>query len=289
MPMQLDIFEHSRDVMLRNAAIDALRNRDVAAITGAIAALAAEYAGDPLLPALTQLLERLRLSIAAPPDRATATEVLRLTENAVTAAQHVLGAGAGAWLSPLWTDLATAIADFRFDPDNEELHTAPLLLRAGNAAEAARKIEAIASWRRQPAPLAWKIEAEYRVSGLAATWPLLAELSWLAPPRAATLAARLRDPELNKLLSRFDAQFEGDGETGDFAWFPAWTLIAEPGWASAMRLAQHGADTPAERCAWLVLNLLLLERQGRHTDIIDGRMKLRAAHPGLFELYMRSR
>lgn len=289
MPIQLDIFEHSRDVMLRNAAIDALRTRDVAAITRAIAALAAEYAGDPLLPAFTQLLERLRLSMAVPLDRASATEVLRLTENAVTAAQRVLGAAGGAWLSPLWTDLATAIADFRFDPDNEELHAAPLLLRAGNAAEAARKIEAIASWRRQPAPLAWKVEAEYRVSGLAAAWPLLAELSWLAPPRAAMLAARLQDPELNGLLSRFDAQFEGDGETGDFAWFPAWTLIAEPGWASAMRLAQHGADTPAERCAWLVLNLLLLERQGRHADIIDGRRKLRAAHPGLFELYMRSR
>ncbi len=287
--MQLDIFEHSRDVMLRNAAIDALRTRDVAAMTRAIAALAAEYAGDPLLPAFTQLLERLRRSMAVPLDRGSATEVLRLTENAVTAAQRVLGAAAGAWLSPLWTDLATAIANFRFDPDNEELHAAPLLLRAGNAAEAARKIEAIASWRRQPAPLAWKVEAEYRFSGLAVAWPLLAELSWLAPPRAAMLAAGLQDPELNGLLSRFDAQFEGDGETGDFAWFPAWTLIAEPGWAGALRLAQHGAGTPAERCAWLVLNLLLLERQGRHTEIIDGRRKLRAAHLGLFELYMRRR
>ena len=287
--MQLDIFEHSRDVMLRNAAIDALRTRNVASITRAISALAAEYAGDPLLPAFTQLLERMRLSIAAPLDRASAAEVLRLTENAATAAQRVLGAAAGAWLSPLWTDLATAIADFGFDPSNEELHAAPLLLRAGNAAEAARKIEAIASWRRQPAPLAWKVEAEYRVSGLGAAWPLLAELSWLAPPRAATLAARLQDPELNGLLSRFDAQFEGDGEAEDFAWFPAWTLIAEPGWANVMRLAQHGAGTPAERCAWQMFNLLLLERQGRHADIIDGRRKLRAAHPRLFELYMRSR
>lgn len=287
--MQLDIFEHSRDVMLRNAAIDALRSRDVASITRAIAALAAEYAGDPLLPAFTQLLERLRLTIAGPPDRASATEVLRLTENAVAPAHRVLGAAAGDWLSPLWADLARAVAHLEFDPNDEELHAAPLLLRAGNAAEAARQIEAIASWRRQPAPLAWKVEAEYRVSGLAAAWPLLAELSWLAPSRAATLAARLQDPELSGLLSRFDAQYEGDGEAGDFAWFPAWALIAEPGWATVMRLAQHGPDTPAERCAWLVLNLLLLERQGRHTDIIDGRRKLRAAHPRLFELYMRSR
>lgn len=287
--MQLDIFEHSRDVMLRNAAIEALRGRDVASSVRAISALAADYAGDPMLPAFARLLERLRLPVSGPLDRTSATEVLGMTENAVAPAQQVLGAAAGEWLSPLWADLAGAIAHLPFDPDNESLHAAPLLLRAGKAAEAGRAVEAIASWRRQPMPLAWKAEAAYRERGLASAWPLLAELAWLSPPRSAMLAVRLQDIELNGLLSRFDAQFEGDGEAGDFAWFPAWALIAEPRWASAMRLAQHGADTPAERGAWLVLNLLLLERQGRHTEVIDGRRKLRAAHPALFDLYMRSR
>jgi hypothetical protein len=58
-PMQLDIFEHSRDAMLRNAAIDAGRDA---------AALAAEYGGDPLLPALAQLVERLGLRQCPPHD-----------------------------------------------------------------------------------------------------------------------------------------------------------------------------------------------------------------------------
>lgn len=287
--MQLDIFEHSRDVMLRNAVIDALRAHDAASGAAAIRALAAEYAGDPLLAAFNRLLERLRLPVAAPSDRESAARILRLTEDAASAARQVLGAAAGAWLSPLWIELAAAVTDLPFDAGNEELHAVPMLLRAGNCTGAAGRVETIPSWRRQPAPLSWKVEAECRVSGLAAAWPLLAELSWMAPPRAAALAARLQDSELNRLLRQFDAQYEGEGEADDFAWFPAWALVAEPGWASAMRLAQPGADTPAERCARQVLNLLLLERQGRHAEIIDGRRSLRVLHPRLFDLYMRSR
>ena len=54
--MQLDIFEHSRDVVLRNAAIDALRERDTGASAQAVAALAAEYCARLLLGLL--LFER---------------------------------------------------------------------------------------------------------------------------------------------------------------------------------------------------------------------------------------
>jgi hypothetical protein len=61
--MQLDIFEHSRDVVLRNAAIDALRERDTGACAQAVAALTAEYGADPLLPAFRRLREKLRLPI----------------------------------------------------------------------------------------------------------------------------------------------------------------------------------------------------------------------------------
>ena len=71
--MQLDIFDHSRDVILRNAATDALRTRDAAASTLAIAKLASEYANDPLLPALEALNQRLMLPVAASLDRESAS------------------------------------------------------------------------------------------------------------------------------------------------------------------------------------------------------------------------
>lgn len=287
--MQLDLFEHSRDVMLRNEAIDAARAYSSSALTSAIKMLASDCAGDPLLPAFDKLYERLSVPVAPRLARASALEILRSTEDTVTAAQRVFGNMAGAWLAPLWAELAVAIADLPFDPSCETLHAAPLLLRAENWTEGNASVETIPSWRRQPAPLVWKVEAECRISGLSAAWHLLAELSWMDPPRAATLAARLEDSELNGLLRHFDAEFEGDGEPEDFAWFPAWVLIAESRWAAAMRLAQPGANTPAERCAWQVLNLLALERQGRHAEIIEGRRKLRDTHRLLFDLYMRSR
>jgi hypothetical protein len=38
-----------------------------------------------------------------------------------------------------------------------------------------------------------------------------------------------------------------------------------------------------------VLGLLALERQGRHAELVEGRRKLREAHPVLFARYMQNR
>jgi hypothetical protein len=163
--MQLDIFEHSRDVVLRNAAIDALRARDTGACVQAVAALAAEYGADPLL----------------------------------------------------------------------------------------------------------------------------AELAWMAPQRAQVLAPRLELPALDRLVRDFDAGFEGEGTPDDFTWFPAWALIADNRLGECLRLSRGGTNTRSEYCARNVLDLLLFERQGRHAELVEGRRKLREAHPTLFARYMQGR
>ncbi len=192
-------------------------------------------------------------------------------------------------MAPLWRQLAAAVVHLPFDPASEVLHAPPLLLRAGDWSAAAETLAAIPSWRRLPSPLAWKAEAEGRTGGMAGAWPFLAELAWMAPERASALARRLPLPELRALLRRFDAEFEGEEESTDFAWFPAWVLVAEPQWSDALRTAQTGADTAAERSARLVLNLLLLERQGRQAELVENRRKFRALHEPLFRLYMQSR
>lgn len=288
--MQLDIFEHSRDVILRNAVIDALRRSDADAAARALAALRHEYAADPLLPALWQLCEKLQTPLPQPIARETAREVLEETAGALaTAARAVFGRQAQAWMSPLWGELAAAIADFPFDSADESLHAAPLLLRAERWTDAAAKVVAIASWRRQPAPLAWMIEAQARNAGFAPVWPLLAELAWMAPQRAQALAPQLQLAPLDRLLRGFDTEFEGEGTAEDFKWFPTWALIADSQRAEGLRQAQDGAQTTPERCARLVVGLLTLECQGRHADLIAGRQKLRAVHPALFARYMQDR
>ena len=289
-PIQLDIFEHSRDVILRNAAIDALRKRDSGVCARAIAALAAEYGADPLLPFLRLLCDKLHSPVPDPLAREAAIAILQETEGAAAAAADaVFGKSAQSWLSPLWSELAAAIADYPFDSGYEALHAAPLLLRAERWAEAAACIERIASWRRQPAPLAFMIEARCRMAGFDTILPLLAELSWMAPQRAQGLAPRLALSELDRLVRAFEGEFEGEGYADDFAWFPAWALIAHGRLAEGLRLAHGGASTRAERCARIVLALLSLERQGSHAELIEARRKLRELNPELFARYMRDR
>ena len=288
--MQLDLFEHSRDVVLRNAAIDALRERDTGASAQAVAALAAEYGADPLLPAFSLLCEKLRSPIPKPLARAAAIALLQELDDAVAPAAHaVFGKAAQAWLSPLCAELAASIADYPFDSGHESLHAAPLLLRAAHWMDAAACIKAIASWRRQPAPLAWMIEARCHIAGFDAIMPLLAELAWMAPQRAQVLAPRLELPALARLVRAFDAEFEGEGTPDDFAWFPAWALIADSRLGERLRLSQAGANTRSEHCARIVLGLLSCERQGRHAELVEGRRKLRELHPALFARYMQGR
>lgn len=290
-PRQLDLFEDSRNVILRNDVITALSQRDGAACEGAIAVLAAEYADDLRLRAFRLLCETLRSTLPVPLGREAAGAILQdYDDGAVAAAaREVFGKDAEDWLSPLWESIAKAIAGYRFDPGRETLHAAPALLRGGRWEAAVACIEGIDSWRRQPAPLAWMIEAKCRLDGVNAIWPLLTELAWMAPARAQALVPRLARPELDRLVSCFDKEFEGEGTAADFAWFPAWALVAASGLAEALRHAEAGANSPPERCTRIVLDLLALERRGHHTELIEGRRRLREAHPGLFARYMQIR
>ncbi len=289
--MQLDLFEHSRDVILRNAVVEALRRYDAAAAEVAIAALATHHAADPWLPAMAVLcgwLRRMPLAAAlAPADGATA---VKDAEAAVDpAARRVFGGDWAAWLAPLWCDLARSLAGLAFDPQNAQVHAVPCWLRGGDWRAAVAGVEAIPSWRRQPAPLAWLIEARAHLDGAARTWPLAAELAWMAPARARALLPRLPIAQLGEWARRFEREFDGSDASDGFAWFPAWVLIEEGRLAEALRLAEPGSHAPPERCARLIMNLLALERQGRHTELVEGRRQLRHAHGGLFDLYLRRR
>ena len=124
---------------------------------------------------------------------------------------------------------------------------------------------------------------------LDASWSLLAELAWLAPGRFDALTKRLDDPVLRRLRQTFDAAFEGDGDITDLAWLPAWTLTDRPELAAALAFAQPALHTPPERAMRLLLELLGLERQGRHRDVVERRQALRSLQPSLFAAYMKSR
>ncbi|MBI5329974.1 MAG: hypothetical protein HZB71_05110 [Betaproteobacteria bacterium] len=289
--MQLDLFEHSRDVMLRHAVIDAAWHCDAVACAAALAGLAAEYPADSLLTDLEMLCRRLRMHPL--PDRlsseAAASSLENLEGSVESAARRVLGVKAQDWLAPRWGELARAMVGLPFDPGTESLHAAPSFLRAGAWQEAVASVATVASWRRQPVPLGWMIEARSHLDGVGAVWAMSAELAWMAPTRARQLLMRLPDPLLGKRLRRFDVEFEESDTAQGFAWFPAWLLIEDGGLAEGLKSAEKTGNTPAELSARLVMTLLTLERQGRHAEIVETRRRLQDVNDALFARYMQSR
>jgi hypothetical protein len=288
---QLDIFNHSHDVMLRNDVLLALTQRDAAAAHAARSRLQAEFADDTALPALATLIEALGSTppqrLALPADADARRQALE--QRVGPAARSVWPeAEAVAWLAPLWAALARAATALPFDACWPGAHAAGLWLRAGEPAEAIAAATGIASWRRIPQPLAWMTEARWRADGLDAAWPLLAELAWLAPDRLDPLFKRMADPLVERLRKAFGARFEGDGPD-DMAWFPAWVLTDKPALAGPMQAAEPGQHREPEQGFRLLVALLELERQGRHADVIERRKRLMALHAGLYRAYMQSR
>jgi hypothetical protein len=312
---QLDIFEDSRDVMLRNDLLHALSRRDAAAAKSAWRLFADEYPRDPVLAPLAVLVAAIARPRPAPFAAGAELHPARkvLVMDIEPAARRAFGAAAGtSWVKPLWADLARAAVRLLFDAASPQDHAAPLWLHAGDAAAARQAVAAIESWRRIPAPLAWMTEACYRVDGLDAAWPLLTELAWLSPSRFAELTERLADPLIDSLRKGFDAGFDASADDGvtrkggasndddgdspgkasadrDLQWFPAWLLTDKPALASRLELAQPGRHTAAEQGLRLMLELLRIEHQGRHHELIERRRTLRGLSPALFAAYMKSR
>src|SRR6218665_2223930 len=95
--MQRDIFEHNRDVMLRNGAMQALERCDATAARMACERLAREYPLDMSRPALSESIQPV--------------------------ARRTLGdKGAAAWLGRLWQDFAQRAERLTFDAEYADDH-----------------------------------------------------------------------------------------------------------------------------------------------------------------------
>ncbi len=291
-PMQLDIFDHSHDTMLRNDVVHAIEQRDPIAAKSAWLTFSLEFPRDESLSPLAVLVEAIERGAGATfldHDRLRQAHDV-LSHATEPAALRMLGQAAGAaWLAPLWQELARRSAPLAFLPERSEDHAAPLWLLGGDWPAAIAAVAGIASWRRIPAPLAWMAEAHYRAGGLETAFALLAELAWLSPERFDALTRRIADPSLEKLRKKFDADFEGDGELADLVWFPAWVLTEQPGLARLLGETQPSLHHAPEQALRLLLELLRLERQGRHHEMVQRRKLLRDLQPCLYAAYMATR
>ena len=276
--------------MLQNDVIEALSERDVTSCQNALERFAAEFPHHEIIARMTTLIDTLASPARPTTDRdVVAARIRELDAVVVPAAERVFGSDAATrWLAPVWSSLANAAAGLSFHPECPRAHAGFVFLRGGNWAAAEAHIATISSWRRIPEPLAWMTEACFHRQGLESVWCLLIELAWIDSDAFRDLVRRLDSAPLLRLWNDFEIGL-GNEEELDPSWFPAWLLITAPEMASVVRQSQAGSSKLPERAARLILELLALEKQGRHAELVAQRRRLRDLHLGLFEYYMSSR
>jgi hypothetical protein len=290
--MQFDLFNDSQGVALRNDVIHAVLQGDAVAARLAWDTLRHTCPQDDSLVPMDVLVTALaeRTSVPLSSHEALSGQRHALHQTLAPAAQRTMGAvDAAAWLRVRWQELAQRAARLPYQPERPEDHAAPLWLCAAEWQAAADAVAGIASWRRIPSPLAWMLQARLNLLGLQASWPLLAELAWLAPERLDAVATAVADPMLQALRLKFEQDFEVEGDPSDLAWFPAWVLIEKPALAPALTQAQASQHRSPEQAMRLLLVLLGLERQGRQSEVIEHRKALRGLSGALYGLYMSRR
>jgi hypothetical protein len=289
---QLDLFADRRDLLRVNEVAAAIADDRLAEAGAALALLQAEFPGHAGVGAAAALVAEMRTRATTPFDDVGAALAARdeLEHRLAPAAQALLGADdARRWLTARLRELADRAQRLPWHAPQPRAHAAGLYAAAGAWAEALAAATAIASWRRQPQPLAWAAEASWRQLGADAGWPLLAELAWLAPARAAALLTTLAAAPDGRRLARWLAAFEAELDGEDQAWFPAWLLVEQPLLAGPLAPAQPHGDTPPERAFKTLLTLLRLEREGRQREVVAQRRVLRELHPALFACYLKTR
>jgi hypothetical protein len=288
--MQLDLFLDSRDTQLRNDAVAALRRRDGGALREAASRLRAEFPDDAALADLDLLVGVIGHEDAHAASPARITERLAFIDARLAPAlRRLFGEdSASRWLEPLFRDLAASPAARAFRREHASTFAGALLLRAKDLVAARAAVERIASWRRIPEPLAWMTEIAWRENGPAEYWPLSAELSWIAPSLFDSLLPCAAPEAVRRLHGAFLSEFEADDDDGDSAWFPAWLLVEHGELLEYLRPVEPHPSNPA-RCAVLLVNLLIGERQGLSSRLVEQRQQLRSLAPRLFTRYMALR
>ena len=289
---QLDLFLHSRAVVLANDVIAALLARDAVGAAECLDRLCAEEPGHRVRKALETLCHTLgEWPFPSTNPAEIAEAIRRLKTDVYPAALAAMGDKATEFMRPLWRDLAQAASAHDYDAAFPQSYSAALYLRCGDAEAAAAAAQAVARHDDNVDALHWLAVARYRMEGLAACRIPLMRLALLGPERLPGALSEIDDPLLNRDWRAFHAAchwLDPEDQTVG-AWFPAWYLVEHPG----IRIDWGGAATlPATRAAQAfvaIARLLELEKHGYSTALVSARSRLRDLDPDMFAFYMARR
>ena len=289
---QLDLFLHSRAVVLANEVIEALLARDAVRAAEGLDSLLAEQPGHCGRKALETLCAVLREWPFLPGGPAgIAAAIRRLEADAHPAARAAMGEKAADFMRPLWRELARDACAHAYDPAFAQSYSAPLYLRCGDAEAALAAAQAIAHHDDNVDALHWLAVARHRIDGLDASRTPIMRLALIGPERLPTVLSEIDDP----LLSRDWHAFHGachwldPQDEATAAWFPAWHLVEYPGIRIDLGASAALPATRAAQAFVELARLLGLEKQGYSSALVSARRRLRELDSDLFDLYMARR
>jgi hypothetical protein len=278
---QMDLFFDNPIVALTNGIVQALATRNLPDAQRQLDQLYAQAPTHADLAHFDQLLAALsHLGHAGEDPRA---ELAFLVEVSPTA-RRLLAAQSRDLLSPLWIQLAGALASVAFNPEEPDLHRSFAFTQAQDWAAVSDCIPRELNWQWH-APLCLRMaesafQRRKRNEALAA-W---CHVCWRASASASEWVTRLRQPELSSLWNRFLDE-ENPLPEADF---PSWLLIQEP--ALILQLAEDlpPADTPAEEHYRAVHSCLRARRARRQDEELAQRKLLQKSNPALLQLLKTS-
>ncbi len=287
--IQLDIFDDSVETMLLNDVVSTLSRLSFHEAERAITELSAKYPGNTEIFSAQTLMMLCGFPGVISSHEALNKAVAYVEEQFMPAADRLFGGAAKQWLRRhVWHELALIVSDLPYSNTCPTAHSAAVWIRAEEWENAIQSTQSISGWRKLPAPLQWMVIAKIRTGALSEAWPFLMELAWMAPVTFAEAVRTVHEPVLLRLMDDFEASFE-DSDDSQLSWFPALAITASPAVLERVREAEPAKVTTATRAFDCVRNLLILERQGRQSEITKERALLRSLNSALFVRYMRTR
>jgi hypothetical protein len=280
---QMDLFFDNPVVALTNGLVEALSARKLTDAQRLLDRLYTQAPNHADLPGFDQLLAALSHLGHTVVDPAQETDfLLEITP----AARRLLGSQSRDLLSPLWRQVAQALAGQAFSTEHPMLHASFASSQSQDWAAVADSVLAEPQWWLQAALCTRLVESAFhrrrRNEGLTA-W---CQLCWHAPEQLTEALSKLRQTEINTLWRRFlDCEDDCELAATDF---PAWLLLHEPGLAQHLPLDLPAGTTPGEEHYRYVHRWLQARRANRPEEEMSLRKALQANNPALFRVLKQS-
>jgi hypothetical protein len=226
---------------------------------------------------------------------AEAQQELDFLLDIVPAAKRLLGSQWRELLTPLWRQLADALAAVPYSSEQPQLHRTYALSQAQDwASVSACVLKEPQWWQHAPLCLLLAQSGAFqhrRIEALTGWF----QLCWHAPAQAVDALNYPQQPDAGigaawqEFLATADdlADEDADETTLTASDFPAWMLLREPGLAQQLQLDLPQTQTPSEEHFRCVHRWIQARRAQKKDEELSLRKALQASQPMLFR-YLKS-